>query len=41
VVLLPVLPVLHYGIILPEEHYLEPKFGETYKEYQRKVRRYL
>lgn len=27
--------------ILPEEQYLERKFGETYTDYKRKVRRWI
>ena len=40
-VLLPLLLVMHYGVILREERYLEAKFGETYRQYCSKVRRYL
>jgi protein-S-isoprenylcysteine O-methyltransferase Ste14 len=40
-VLVPLLLVMHYGVILREERYLERKFGEPYREYCRKVRRYL
>lgn len=41
VVLVPVLPVMHYAVILPEEAYLERKFGEEYLAYKRRVRRWL
>ena len=41
VILAPVLLVLHYGIVLREEHYLERKFGHAYLGYKRSVRRYL
>ena len=41
IVLLPVLPVMHFGVILREERYLERKFGEAYRQYRAKVRRYL
>jgi protein-S-isoprenylcysteine O-methyltransferase Ste14 len=34
------LPLLHYGIILREERYLERKFGEEYRRYKSKVPRY-
>ncbi len=39
--LVPVLIVMHLGVILREERYLEQKFGETYRQYCSKVRRYL
>jgi protein-S-isoprenylcysteine O-methyltransferase Ste14 len=34
------LPLIHYGIILREEHYLERKFGDEYRRYKTKVPRY-
>jgi protein-S-isoprenylcysteine O-methyltransferase Ste14 len=34
------LPLIHYGIILREERYLEGKFGEEYRRYMAKVPRY-
>lgn len=36
-----VLLVMHYGVILREERYLEGKFGEPYRRYRAAVRRYL
>jgi protein-S-isoprenylcysteine O-methyltransferase Ste14 len=33
--------VLQRYAILPEEEYLERKFGETYLAYKRRVRRWL
>jgi len=39
--LLPVLVVMHYGVVLREEEYLERKFGEEYLAYKRRVRRWL
>ena len=39
--LVPVLIVMHYGVILREERYLEAKFGESYRQYCSTVRRYL
>jgi protein-S-isoprenylcysteine O-methyltransferase Ste14 len=42
VVLLPlVLLVMQYGVILREEAYLERKFGEEYRAFRRRVRRWL
>ena len=33
--------LLHYGIIVPEEKYLEKEFGTVYLEYKKSVRRWL
>lgn len=41
VALVPLLVVVHHGVVLREERYLERKFGETYQQYRVKVRRYL
>lgn len=35
------LVVMHYGVILREERYLESRFGEEYREYCRSVGRYF
>src|ERR1700730_14056168 len=34
------LPLVHYGIILREERYLEREFGDEYRCYRKKVPRY-
>jgi protein-S-isoprenylcysteine O-methyltransferase Ste14 len=39
--MLPMTWLLHWGIVLPEERYLEAKFGNAYQSYQRSVRRWL
>lgn len=41
VVLIPLLIIMHRGVVLREERYLEQKFGETYRKYRSTVRRYL
>lgn len=33
--------LLHRGVVLPEERYLEGKFGELFRAYKASVRRYL
>jgi protein-S-isoprenylcysteine O-methyltransferase Ste14 len=37
----PLAIVLHFGVILPEERYLEAKFGEQYLALKREVWRWL
>ncbi|MEQ9200673.1 MAG: isoprenylcysteine carboxylmethyltransferase family protein, partial [Rhodospirillales bacterium] len=39
--LLPLLPLMHYGVIRREEDYLSAKFGTEYQAYRKAVRRYL
>jgi protein-S-isoprenylcysteine O-methyltransferase Ste14 len=39
--LIPVLIVLQRGVVLPEEAYLERKFGDAYRKYQARVPRWL
>jgi len=41
VVLVPLLLVMHYGVIRREERYLEGKFGDAYRAYLGRVPRYL
>ena len=41
VVLVPLSAVLHVGIVRREERYLERKFGDSYRNYRSKVRRYV
>ncbi|MGD9502537.1 MAG: isoprenylcysteine carboxylmethyltransferase family protein [Methyloceanibacter sp.] len=39
--LIPVLVILQRGVVLPEEAYLERKFGDAYRKYQAAVPRWL
>ena len=40
-VAIPLLIIMHYGVVLREERYLDQKFGETYRQYRSTVRRYI
>jgi protein-S-isoprenylcysteine O-methyltransferase Ste14 len=37
----PVLVVMHVGVIVREERYLEQKFGQLYRDYKASVRRWF
>ena len=39
--LLPAMGIIWYGVVKPEERYLERKFPEAYLLYKRSVRRWL
>jgi protein-S-isoprenylcysteine O-methyltransferase Ste14 len=39
--LILVLLVMHYGVIIREESYLEGKFGEEYRQYKKRIRRWI
>jgi protein-S-isoprenylcysteine O-methyltransferase Ste14 len=41
VALIPLVMVMHNAVVLREERYLAEKFGESYRQYRAKVRRYL
>jgi protein-S-isoprenylcysteine O-methyltransferase Ste14 len=41
VLLVPVVLVIHNGAILPEERYLERKFGDEYTSFKASVRRWI
>jgi protein-S-isoprenylcysteine O-methyltransferase Ste14 len=36
-----ILIVMHYGVVVREEAYLERIFGDEYRQYVRRVRRWL
>jgi len=40
-VLVPMFAVLHAGVVLREERYLEAKFGDVYRAYKGRVRRWI
>jgi protein-S-isoprenylcysteine O-methyltransferase Ste14 len=37
----PLALIFHYGVVLREERYLTAKFGESYLQYKREVRRWI
>ena len=39
--LVPFVLVIHYGVVAREEAYLERKFGDVYRGYRSRVRRWL
>lgn len=38
---LPLALVIHYGVVMREEAYLDRRFGDAYREYKGRVRRWL
>jgi protein-S-isoprenylcysteine O-methyltransferase Ste14 len=41
VLVLPIAVVMRYGVVAREEAYLERRFGDTYRDYKVRVRRWL
>jgi protein-S-isoprenylcysteine O-methyltransferase Ste14 len=41
ILLIPILIIVHYGVILREEQYLEKKFAKEYLTYKSRVRRWI
>jgi protein-S-isoprenylcysteine O-methyltransferase Ste14 len=38
---IPLMYIIHQRVVLPEEEYLEKKFGQEYRDYKAKVKRWL
>jgi protein-S-isoprenylcysteine O-methyltransferase Ste14 len=41
VLLVPLLATMHFGVVRREERYLDRKFGDSYRAYRSRVRRYV
>lgn len=41
ILILPLAMVIHYGVVIREEAYLERRFGDAYRDYKGRVRRWL
>jgi protein-S-isoprenylcysteine O-methyltransferase Ste14 len=41
ILILPACILLHFAVVVREEHYLEQKFGDAYRRYKARVPRYF
>jgi protein-S-isoprenylcysteine O-methyltransferase Ste14 len=41
ILIMPIAVAMRYGVVAREEAYLERRFGDVYRDYRRRVRRWL